>query len=528
MAKTTISRHCMFHRHISTSRPRRTSTSPQRRNVAAPAVITSRRFTDIPGPLTLPMLRHHDHILPRIGCYHHSVGLGLLEGLRRRYGDLVRLARGKARPVLYVCSADLMQEVYDSKVTESPRWLNSPLDRQRETVAGCPVHNYESKSIWQGVRMLLHDEELLKSYEKAFDEIAGDFTRRLGDLRHADNALNEELSTEVHRWALETIGLMLYGIRLGCLDGPVHEPTEDNRAPERTLDDHSPDLCSLSKRQLDELTPAEKLIRCSLEITDHNYLLRSEHTLRRESDHFERALKAFDAHYSLTELFLTQALSSPRRPEQALLQKLEPLGPRLLPLVSDVFLAGVDPLTHTAMSMFYHLSLHAAKQQKAHDEVLWSKESKAAGIDSPEMKYIQACTREVMRLHPVTGGVVRRSTRELTVGGYEVPAGVDIVLAHGVASIADDQWRRPKSFIPERWCVEGWEPLRATGAHPIASLPFGQTCPAAGIIGAMLASLATRVLDKYRLEWHGPAPNIMTTAVNKLQKPYYFVLQNAS
>lgn len=105
---------------------------------------------------------------------------------------------------------------------------------------------------------------------------------------------------------------------------------------------------------------------------------------------------------------------------------------------------------------------------------------------------------------------------------------VDIVLAHGVSSKTEKQWGRAKAFIPERWCNEGWEPLKATRAHPLASMAFGESCPATGIVSKMLAALATRVFDKYRLEWHGPAPNLMTTGVNRLQPPYYFVLQNAA
>lgn len=52
---------------------------------------------------------------------------------------------------------------------------------------------------------------------------------RLGELRHVENALNEEFGTEIYRWAIETIGCMMFGIRLGCLDGHVHVPTEENR-----------------------------------------------------------------------------------------------------------------------------------------------------------------------------------------------------------------------------------------------------------------------------------------------------------
>lgn len=56
-------------RQISSSSNSRTSTSPPRRNVAAPAIASPplRPFIDIPGPLALPMLRHSAHVLPRIG-----------------------------------------------------------------------------------------------------------------------------------------------------------------------------------------------------------------------------------------------------------------------------------------------------------------------------------------------------------------------------------------------------------------------------------------------------------------------------
>ncbi|XP_026761692.2 probable cytochrome P450 49a1 [Galleria mellonella] len=522
-------------RHISSS-SRRSSTSPPRyKAAAAPSVANYLKpFNDIPGPIALPMLRHSAHVLPRIGNFHHTVGLGLLEGLRDKYGNLVRLAKAsRTRPVLYVFDPEMMREVYESNVTEPPCWKRSPLSQHRNAFSSCPISGDETKAIWIAIHTLLHDGTLLKNYDRVFDEIAADVTRRLGALRHAGNALNEELETEVYRWALETIGMMMFGIRLGCLDGEVHVPTAENRSPEKTsMDDDTPSVCSLSKRNLEGLNPAERLVRTAREIADGSYLVRSEKTLKTDSQVFNDALKAFDRQISLTEHFLTRALknlnSGDLRPEQVLLNKLRPLDMRILPLASDVLLAGVGPLVQTAISMFYQLSLHAAQQQRAHDEVAWSVASRDAGAGSPEMPYVAACTREALRLHPATGGVVRRSNERLSVAGYEIPAGVDIVLAHGVTSKSDQQWGRAKAFIPERWCSEGWEPLRASKAHPLASLPFGESCPAGGIVGKMLDSLVIRVLDRYRLEWHGPPPNMVTTGVNRLQPPYYFVLQNAA
>ncbi|CAH0715760.1 unnamed protein product, partial [Brenthis ino] len=537
--KNVLARQCLLsrpsRRHLSTSSVGRTSTSPQRRNVAAPALSNNyKRFGDIPGPLALPMLRHHAHVLPRIGSFHHTVGLGLLEGLRERYGDLVRLAKAtRSRPVLYVFDPELMREVYQSNATESPQWVKSPLSEQRKNAGTqCPMHSDETKAIWAGMRTLLQDGTILRNYDKVFDDIAADVTRRLGELRNAENALNEELGTEIYRWAIETIGVMIFGIRLGCLDGAVHVPSEDSRKPEKTsMDDHIDDLCSLSKRCLTELTPAEQFVRCSLEIANENYLVRSEHTLKPESKSFNSALKAFDKHFSLTEDFLLKALNelnnTELRSEQVLLNKLRPLERRILPLAADMFLAGVDPLAQTAITMFHKLSLHAARQQKAHDEVIWAKASLAEGLDVQDLPYISSCVKEVMRMYPATGGVVRRSVEELAVGGYEVPVGVDIVLAHGISSKNEKEWGRANSFIPDRWNHQPWEPLKASRANPYAYMPLGETCPATGIIGKILSTLASRVLDKYRIEWHGPTPNTVTAGVNKIHTPYYFVLQNA-
>ncbi|KAJ8721889.1 hypothetical protein PYW08_004291 [Mythimna loreyi] len=540
MSKSTILiRQSFFNRqrrHITGSSSQQTSTSPQRRNVAAPKLetATARPFNEIPGPIALPMLRHSAHVLPRIGSYHHTVGLGLLEGLRAKYGDLVRLAKAsRTRPVLYVFDPEMMREVYESYSTEPPRFEKSPLYQHRKGVGHCPVHGDEPQAIWAAIRSLLQDGTLLKCYDQAFDDIAADTTRRLTDLRHAENALNDELETEIYRWAIETIGMMIFGIRLGCLDGPVHIPTADNQKPEKTsLDDEIDDLCSLAKRSLEDLTPAERLVRISREIADGSYLVRSEGTLTPGSPTFNSALKAFDRHFSLTEHFLQKALDSLNsgelKPEQALLDKLRPLQRRILPLATDILLAGVHPLAQTAINMFYQLSLHAARQQRAHDEVHWSIASREAGADCSDLPYVAACAREAMRLHPATGGVVRRNREDIIVGGYEIPAGVDIVLAHGVTSKSEKQWGRAEAFVPERWCSEGWEPLKASRAHPLASLPFGEACPGAGVVGKMLSSLTTRVLDKYRLEWHGPLPTMATTGVNRLHPPYYFVLQNAA
>lgn len=73
-----------------------------------------------------------------------------------------------------------------------------------------------------------------------------------------------------------------------------------SRKPEKTsMDDDIPDLCSLSKKPLEGLTAAERMVRCTREIADGSFLVRSEKTLKPDSETFNNALKAFDTHFRL-------------------------------------------------------------------------------------------------------------------------------------------------------------------------------------------------------------------------------------
>ena len=51
---------------------------------------------------------------------------------------------------------------------------------------------------------------------------------------------------------------------------------------------------------------------------------------------------------------------------------------------------------------------------------------------------------ETLRLHPPTGGLARRLREPLSIGGYELPAGTDLVpvtlLVHRRADVYEDPW----------------------------------------------------------------------------------------
>jgi cytochrome P450 family 135 len=78
--------------------------------------------------------------------------------------------------------------------------------------------------------------------------------------------------------------------------------------------------------------------------------------------------------------------------------------------------------------------------------------------------FCDAVVTETLRLHPPTGGIARRLREPLTIGGYELPIGTDVVpvtlLVHRRADIYPDPWTfRPTRFLDARPPAGGWFPF---------------------------------------------------------------------
>lgn len=75
-----------------------------------------------------------------------------------------------------------------------------------------------------------------------------------------------------------------------------------------------------------------------------------------------------------------------------------------------------------------------------------------------------AVITETLRLHPPTGGVVRRLRKPLTISGYELPTGTDVLpvtlLVQRRADLYPDPWAfKPSRFLESRPPAGGWLPF---------------------------------------------------------------------
>lgn len=80
-------------------------------------------------------------------------------------------------------------------------------------------------------------------------------------------------------------------------------------------------------------------------------------------------------------------------------------------------------------------------------------------------KYLDAVCKEVLRIHPVIPVVARRLQAPVSIGGFELPAGVTVAPCVYLTHHREDLYPEPDAFLPERFLERTYSPYEY--------LPFG-------------------------------------------------------
>ncbi len=80
--------------------------------------------------------------------------------------------------------------------------------------------------------------------------------------------------------------------------------------------------------------------------------------------------------------------------------------------------------------------------------------------------YLDAVVKEVLRARPPLTIAPRRLLEPARIGGWALPAGIQVAACLWLASRREDLWPQAGAFRPERW-------LEGAPANPLAWIPFG-------------------------------------------------------
>lgn len=179
----------------------------------------------------------------------------------------------------------------------------------------------------------------------------------------------------------------------------------------------------------------------------------------------------------------------------------QPMGRRQLRDELVTLLMASFDTTGTALAWSLHL---LARHPEIADRVAAEAASTAAGSENGSETGSELARQvflEALRLYPPILGLLRTALAPVTLGGYEVAAGQNVLVSTFALHRHPEHWPDPERFDPSRFA-----PAVARDRHPFAYLPFGRGSRAC--VGEALAVLeGVVVLQRIVAAFHlRPAP----------------------
>ncbi|EEF43899.1 cytochrome P450 77A3 [Ricinus communis] len=162
-----------------------------------------------------------------------------------------------------------------------------------------------------------------------------------------------------------------------------------------------------------------------------------------------------------------------------------PLGEQeFVTLCSEVVSAGTDTSATTIEWALLHLVLNQEIQENLYKEIVdfVGKDGLVKEEHVEKMPYLGAIVKETFRRHPPSHFLLSHAaTKETQLGGYTIPAGVNVELYTAWVTEDPDVWKDPDEFRPERFLNGDGVDVDVTGTRGVKMVPFGagrRICPA--------------------------------------------------
>ncbi|KAF8785926.1 putative cytochrome P450 49a1 like protein [Argiope bruennichi] len=464
-------------------------------------------FSEIPSLPALPILGASWHYMPIIGKYRIDEQHKANKEKRKRYGDIFREKIGKL-DIVVTFSAEDMHEIYLNEGRDPFRVNFESVVAYRKS----RPHWYSTAGVvsshgeeWRELRFKTQ-EYILKPaaalwYLEPFRDVSEEFVRKLYVVRDSNDEVPNFLM-ELYKWNLESICLIGLNTRLGCLDTDLDEDSDGIKIINsvQTKFDCIIKLEAFSRNfQLWKYfsTPTwKKFVKCSDTFSEIAF------------KHINSALLNLEPYKEDHE--------KPSSFLQVLIKNKSLDVQDIMVVLADFLMAGIEATAHSIGFLLYHLARNPEKQDLLYKEImsfLPTKDAKLINSNCYELKYLQACFKESLRLNPPVGGSARTLDRDIVLSGYIIPAGTLLTVPYQELFTQEKYCKEPLKFIPERW-LKGDEDK----PKPWSFLPFGFGCRSC--MGRRLAEL--QIIRNFQVEYHLDDIGTKTMLVNSPDKPLRF------
>ncbi|XP_070579267.1 uncharacterized protein [Ptychodera flava] len=138
--------------------------------------------------------------------------------------------------------------------------------------------------------------------------------------------------------------------------------------------------------------------------------------------------------------------------------------------MTEVLMGAIDTTANTFQWAVYNLANNPEKQEKLREEVrrIVPKGEMVSYKHIEEIPYVTAVIKETLRVNPVIVNNSRVLDKDITIKGYNIPAGTPIVMLFHQSGRNSKYFEDPDQFKPERWLTR-----RSDKISSFTSIPFG-------------------------------------------------------
>lgn len=450
-----------------------------------------RPFSEIPGPPGLPFIGTLWDYVKKDGLRFNKM-FEVMEMRAAMYGPIYQEQFGHLTSVVISDPAEYLKVIrVDGKYPI--RFPLEPLAHyQRKRGIGLGIGNGQGEE-WYRIRAVV-SKKMLRPYEVfkhvgPMDETATDFVQHIERKRQDDGSI-PDLEHEIFKWALESIGTMLFEERIGCISDP----------PPQQAKDFIENLIGSFKylQMLMYSTPFYRIFptknwRIYERYTDRMWQIgqtlvnkRVAALKRQEQDGVVEGTEKVKSEF-LTHLLSNTDLS----PEE------------VNAICLDLLMAAVDTTSNVLLFVLYCLSRNPSVQETLYRETVdvLPNEDRITQEKLQDMQYVKACIRETFRMYPIVHTTSRRITKDIEVCGFHVPAGTHCQANLYGMGRNPELFSEPLRYMPERWLRENHDGQ----SKALANLPFGhgpRMCIGRRMAEQELYLAVSKIIQKFKIEYN--------------------------
>ena len=403
-------------------------------------------LTEMPSPPAWPIVGH----LPLLMIKKNKDKMDkMFENLREKYGDIYRLHMPGQGTMVITFRPEDIKTFYtsDGKIPNIPgfamfEFIRKTSMKDRYATAGL-INNTED---WYEVRHQVQQDMMRPKsafyYISDMEDIAIELADKIQEVKGKEGIL--EPSTLLQEYALEAVGCVFMGTRLGALKG-------------------LPDGKRLI--EISALTGPLLMDLLFMSTSIAPYL-----------PNFKKFVKYQGESFDICKKHVDETIAKVKDTDDTIIAKLVRKCGKdsAIPLIMgiDALQVGIDTTGSSAAFLLYHLASNPDKQERLYQEIcdIIGPNGKMTESALGKMKYMKACQTESQRILPAIFGSSRRTDTDLVIGGYKIPKGTTVVRCGSTSSNDPANFPNPDKFSPERWlrgCPE------RHNADSFANIPFG-------------------------------------------------------